>query len=332
LRSGRRGTGRARVRLRNEEEMKMRNVEIEVRVPGPRLPVVLRELVDRLCAGDWERRSTKDGSRFYYVVGAESAGATSSGVDEFRVSEFPAEKPTPDPKQPGALAEWHVRSQVAGKHPNYLERAKRRLERAGVETHVIDGFLAGERNIQEFYKGEFVPDDNGLQALVEFLQAYRISKSAERSMELDDEEINEIEITREKMYLQELCDKFEKMVDRGSQLEAASFSDPQLEEASRCLLYGFYRAAIVLSACAVESTLKDSTGKKWFNTYDELVDTAWWAGKLGPDEKHLAGPAKTIFKKRTDVVHYNWSPKEDDAGEILGVAKEVIEYLRSHPR
>jgi hypothetical protein len=310
----------------------MRNVEIEVRVPGPRLPVVLRELVDRLCAGDWERRSTKDGSRFYYVVGAESAGATSGAVNESWVSEFPAEKPTRDPKQPSPLAEWHVRSQVAGKHPNYLERARRRLERAGVESQAIDRFLAGKGNIQEFFEGRFGQSEKDWETLNEFLKAYRISKSAEPPMELDDEEMNEIEIAREKMYLQELCSKFERMVDRGSQLEAASFSDPQLEEASRCLLYEFYRAAILLSACAVESTLKDSTGKKWFNTYDELVDTAWWAGKLGPDEKHLAGPAKTIFKKRTDVVHHNWSPEEDDAGEILGVAKEVIEYLRSQPR
>jgi hypothetical protein len=49
------------------------NIDIEVRFPGPALPVVLRELVDRLCADDWYRLSTDDGSKFYYVVGEESA-------------------------------------------------------------------------------------------------------------------------------------------------------------------------------------------------------------------------------------------------------------------
>ena len=36
-----------------------------------RLPGVLRELIERLCADDWERFSAEDG-RFYYIVGAPS--------------------------------------------------------------------------------------------------------------------------------------------------------------------------------------------------------------------------------------------------------------------
>ena len=55
----------------------MRNVEIEVRMPGPPLPIVLRELVDRTCADAWQRLSTEGGSRFYYIVGEEAVAKVS---------------------------------------------------------------------------------------------------------------------------------------------------------------------------------------------------------------------------------------------------------------
>lgn len=47
-----------------------------------------------------------------------------------------------------------------------------------------------------------------------------------------------------------------KIVDRWEQLERLPFDDPQLEEASKAFLYGFYRASVVLCASAVETELK----------------------------------------------------------------------------
>lgn len=58
------------------------------------------------------------------------------------------------------------------------------------------------------------------------------------------------------------------------------FADPQLEEASRCYLYGFSRAAVVLAVAAVETQLKRVTVKDWFEKYKELIETAVWSGDL----------------------------------------------------
>src|SRR5437667_159349 len=113
----------------------MRNAEIEVRMPGPDLPVVLRELVDRICADDWHRLSTQDGAKFYYVVGEEAAQLHRDGPLHFAISEFPGAGPSDGPKQAGPIAEYILHSQVAAKHPNYLQRARRRLEQAGVTAN-----------------------------------------------------------------------------------------------------------------------------------------------------------------------------------------------------
>jgi len=46
--------------------MKTKTVEAHL---GPPLPRVLRELADKLIAGDWVRYATTDGSSAYYIAG-----------------------------------------------------------------------------------------------------------------------------------------------------------------------------------------------------------------------------------------------------------------------
>jgi hypothetical protein len=218
-----------------------------------------------------------------------------------------------------------VRSQVAGEHPNYLQHAKRRLEKAGVRAEAIDRFLTGERNGPDLLKG-WRADDEGLETLSHFLEAWQVFSSRGRVPVLGDDDAAEVEIARGKMYLQEICRKYGKMVERGTELEALSFEDPQLEEASRCYLYGFYRAAIVLSASAVESRLKVITGQVWLDNYPELFKGAASRGALNPES---ADWALHVFRQRNKIAHDAWKPQYDDAKEILGIARKIVRELQS---
>jgi hypothetical protein len=301
----------------------MENVQIEVRVPGPRLPVVLRELVEGICADDWHRLSTEDQGRFYYIVGEHAAGVNEADPPNFNISEFPGEKPTESSKPPSPLAEAYVRSQIAGDHPDYLQRARRRLEQAGVNGSIIDVFLKGKNNLSDWPREVFLGEGEMSRAFLDFLEACRVLK--QRPLVLDRQETGEVDITREKIYLKEVCHRYEKMVDRSVELEPLPFEDPQLEEASECFLYGFYRAAVVLSAAAIETHLKAATKKEWFKQYKDLVNSARWQGKL---TNELCESAEFVFKKR-NIVHKDDPVGHDDAQEVLVQARNVINHIKS---
>ena len=116
------------------------------------------------------------------------------------------------------------------------------------------------------------------------------------------------------------------MVNRLEQLQRISFHDAQLEEASRCYLYGFHRASIVLSASAQEAHLKRVTGRE-----DEYVghtaDLIKEALRREIIDNSLAEAARSVFKKRNKVVHENHDPSHDEAKEILALAKGVVSAL-----
>ena len=284
-------------------------------MPGPRLPTVLREVVDKLLADDWCRCSTQDEKQVYYVLGFNNHLAHVSGETQYPVSEFPM------PKQPGPLGEWLARSQVAGTHPNYLERARLRLQQAGVSATAIEGFLFGHTTFSSLPFPDAMPLEQRLALLTQYLEAFRASKGFEHMVHLDRDEIEETRIAREKLCLREISTKYEKIVDRWEQLDPLPLAEPQLEEASRAFLYGFYRASIVLSASALEMQLKRSTGRDWLETYRKLVEEAVRRGKL--NEASAVG-AKHVFQWRRAVVHENAAPTHDDAKEVLSLARKVF--------
>lgn len=306
--------------------MRNEKIELDVRVPGRPLPEVLRELVAKLITDDWSRFSPQDGGSFYYVVGAQAHIESLSGKTKFTVVEFPR------PIEPTPVGESYVRSQTASKHPDYLQRARRRLERLGGPSAVLDKY------IEKYAEGEFdlagwqwkssVSIQERSEALLQLMGALALRVEAEGTHTLDDTEIREVEMAREKMYLQQLTEKYAKMVDRGARLEPISFQDPQLEEASRCYLYGFYRASIVLSAAAVEMHLKRSLGKREdsFHKFNDLVAEAESNNKLTRD---LSGSAIEISRIRNPVAHAGSESDHDNAILILGLAKEVIHHLQS---
>jgi hypothetical protein len=297
-------------------------MDVEVRMSQHSLANVLSELVDRLVADDWCRFSTGDGSRHYYEIGFEAAHAGRTGDADFRVLEWPA----PNPISP--LAEWYSRSQVASKHPDYAQQARRRLESLGVPSAAIDGVEQGDFDFNGWRWNDSATRDQQFEALQFFLQALNIRGQKVSTAEIDHVEQNEVDAGRQKLFLQEVAAKFRRLLDEISAHDPVDCHDPTLEEASKCFLYGFYKATIVLSAEAVDECLKKATDKR-DGSYRDRVKTAFCQGKLGKNYKDLGQPTEALFDKRRDVVHNYWRPTEDEAGQILGMAKKVVDHLKA---
>ena len=100
--------------------------------------------------------------------------------------------------------------------------------------------------------------------------------------------------------------------------------DCQLAEATKCFLCGFNRAAAVLSASAVESRLKRISGFDRFATFAELVAAARRAAGFS---ERIGDYARRVFAKRNAVVHQGTEPAQEDAGEVVTLARSALSDL-----
>lgn len=179
------------------------------RAKGPKLPVVLKEITEKLLRDDWYRMSTEDGARKYHIVGCADQEADLHGEGDFCRFEFPM------PTKPGPLSQWHVRSQLADNKPaNFLKGARQNIERAGVPPAAIDRLLAGEDDLSDFKFRREVSADERLKLLLNYFQAARLNFPDAQSVELDSDELEEASIEREKVCLKELTKRYSKIVDR----------------------------------------------------------------------------------------------------------------------
>jgi hypothetical protein len=303
----------------------MQTRRAEASTPGPRLPVALKEITERLLQDDWYRVSTEDRARKYYIVGCADQAADLDGEGAFSRLEFPI------PTKAGPLSEWHVRSQLADNKPgHFLKGARQNIERAGAQPAAIDRFLAGETDdLSELKFDREVSADERLKLLSTYLQAARLNFPDAQSVKLDSDEEEEASIEREKVCLKELADRYSKIVDRWEQLERLRFNDPQLEEASRTFLYGFYRASVVLCASAVETQLRhivpSAPGVSADAGPSYLIHSAQEAKLIS---LYLAEIAKDLFRFRNRVVHDNQEPSHDEAKKWLGSARMLVKTLR----
>lgn len=147
-------------------------------------------------------------------------------------------------------------------------------------------------------------------------------------MDIEDAELRdsqkEIEVARQKNALQEVAEKFKKMLDRWERLEPLEFLDDQVAEATRCFLYGFNRAAIVLCASALERRLKRIARVDYFGKYAELVDQALPESDY---ERWAVQYAKEVFQMRNAVVHHDRNPSLKEAQEALDKTRKVLSEL-----
>jgi hypothetical protein len=300
----------------------MRTKRADVSMPGPGLPTVLKEITDRLLRDDWCRMSTEDGARKYYIVGCDDQAADLGAEADFSRWEFPI------PTKHSLFSEWAARSQLAENSPlNYLNRARRSLERAGVSTAAIERFLAGDKDdLSEWTFDPVLSVEERSRLCSNFFQAVRLNCSDAESIELDRDEVAETNIEREKICLAEVTNKYSKIVDRWEQLERLSFDDLQLGEASKTFLYGFYRASVMLCASAVETQMKRLvTSAPERASAFELIDAAERANLIAPD---LARHARDLFRTRNRVAHDNRDLLHDEAKEVLVVARMLVAKLQ----
>jgi len=118
---------------------------------------------------------------------------------------------------------------------------------------------------------------------------------------------------------------------------------PSITEASRCYLYGFFRGTVLLSASAVETTLRrvlsptaiERIDARLPGAFKRLVDESISAHLLGEsrrigEEPVLATYSRLLFDTRNRVAHGGYDPQMTAAEEMLHKGREIVEFVRQH--
>lgn len=307
--------------------------------PDPPLGPVLQEIASLLVADDWMRCATADDSSFYYIVGMTAHEAERSGGPDHMCLSVPHSAPV------STLGEYQAHGQVAAPRSldYYTRRAASTLVASGVDRELLNRFINGSSSDLSFLHG-FVgaPGTDTFQALSDLLEAMVLAKGLEPAA-TEAQKRAELATAVQKLYLRELSQLYPGVVERASVLEVLDFSDPQLNEASRCYLYGFFRGAVVLSASALESNLRlaiepsgvdraERGARRNRGFFNLLVDEAESQGLLGSrvrpgEESPFVSYSRRIFEERTKVVHKNVVPRKELAEELLTKARQVVEHL-----
>lgn len=274
-----------------------------------RLQVVMKDIADKLIADDWFEMCSPDGSGSYYVIGASEYDADVR--DDYTLV-------VTSKTRPGPMGEHVMRSQVAGHHRDYLKDARRRLERSGISASAIDRFMTDDKDALPELFSRFGQDP---EPVLDFLEAFRISRGA---LDLDQKEEQQTDVVREKLCLREIIARFGKIVGRWERLERLPFEDEHLEEASRAYLYGFYRAAVTLSASSLEKHFRRLARVDWIDSYEDLITKAASAIGLG---RTFQDQAKDVFRLRNKVVHEGHVPSHDESSEALFKARGLLAQI-----
>jgi hypothetical protein len=299
-----------------------------VSVTPKALPGVVKEIVGALVAGDWTRYADDSGDHFYYVIRERDRALETQEHRDFNnlfilgVSEA------------GAFEDWFIRAALAEEPTDRLATMRKRIVAAGVDPQFLEAVIVASRSahsqdeirrVLDEWMPRFVTTDlDGLNAL---LEALRIDRVRQRQIFVADSHRPAIRDALEMRFLRELAERFPKVVKRATEFDWLSFSDPQIREASRCYLYGFFRAAVLVSAAALEDRLKSITGIETLATYDALVDSAFGvAGTSGFDPARALG-LKELFKLRNRIAHSGAEATQEDAARALDLVRETFETL-----
>lgn len=286
---------------------------------GPQFTTVVKEIVDRLVNGDWLRLRSVDGKRFYYIVGEDAWKDDESSGDTYGVTSEGEQEYT-------KLGKHFAKEAIADSVPveEQISQAESNLRRNGIDPSAAREYLARRISFSEVEIDFSYPDPLG--AWVDFLEVHLLSKAARGNLSIDVSK--EVEMGREKFHLRELAERYRKIVKRARRLDRLSVRDSQLAEASRCYLYGFHRASIVMAAAALERHLKQVTGIEFIKHYEDLVTTARNQKLLGRDDALKVASMK-VFNLRTEVVHKDLRANHATAQKVLDLARKVIEHLSS---
>jgi len=119
-------------------------------------------------------------------------------------------------------------------------------------------------------------------------------------------------------------------IERSEGLELLTFSDPLLEEATRCFLYQFHRATVLLCSTAVETKLKSLFPDRDLFYEAKFVDKSYYkllvseAVRLKFLPEALQEAAARVFAQRHSVAHSGTDPGVDLAQEVLVATRLVM--------
>ena len=286
------------------------------------LPEIAKEIVLALLDGDWARYSDDSGKHFYYIIGERDHGIEVNDLHAFN-NMLVFRKYEPD-----AFENWYIQAALAEEPPDRLARARKRVVEAGVDPAFFDAVIEATdlRPILEELMPQFVRNDNW-DALITVLEAVRIERTRQRHIFVSQSDRPGLREALEARFLKELMERFPKVVKRAAGFDWLPFSDPQLREAIRCYLYGFFRAAILVAVAALESRLKKIAVVERLENYEWLVDFVFGdAGVCGKDAVRVSA-LKDLFRLRNKVAHEGAEPKREEAEGALVLVRSTIETL-----
>ena len=293
------------------------------------LPAVVKEIATAVLAGDWTRYADESGDRFYYVLRESDHQSEVAEMIAFR-NMLVFEKPAAD-----VFEEWYIRAALAEAPPDHWARARAAAVASGVEPRLVDSVIAAARSdasqsrLREVLD-EWLPHllaDDRLDDLLALLAAIRIERTRSGELFLSESERPALRRAFEARFLRELAERFPKVVGRACTFETLSFSNPQLREATRCYLYGFFGAAVLVSVAAVEARLKSVARVDRVDGYHGLVDAVFGAAGACGDDPATASALKDLFALRNRVAHDGVSPSAERAGEALILVRNTLERL-----
>jgi hypothetical protein len=292
------------------------------------LPTVVREIVEALLAGDWTRYSEESGRHFYYIIREQDHNLEVNHRCSF------GHMLTFGKYEPDAFEDWYMRSALAEEPPDRLAKARKRVAAAGIDPKFFDAVIEACRSAQspgdlgrvfEDWMPRFV--DSRFEALNAVLEGLRIDRVRRKEIFVSESDRPEIRAALEGRFLKELSERFPKVVDRATGLDWLSFSDPQVREACRCYLYGFFRATVLVAAAGLEARLKKVGCVEVVSTYDALVDSVFGlAGACGADAARSSA-LKEVFRFRNRIAHDGAEPQRDEAAQVLDVVRDTLEAL-----
>ena len=285
------------------------------------LPAVTKEIVTALLAGDWSRHSDDSGNHFYYIIRERDHGIEIDDHSAFSNMQIFGKY------EPDAFEDWYIRAALAEEPPDRLAKARKRFAAVGGDPAFFDAVIAAVKTDRAgaILREQLDSKPLGLDALLAICEAVRIERTHQKYSFVSESDLPGLHRALEARFLKELTERFPKVVKRAKGFEWLSFRDPQLREAVRCFLYGFFRAAILLAAAALESRLKTVTGVERLDKYEVLVDLVFGdAGACGKDAAR-ASALKDLFQLRNKVAHENYEPEQKDVEEKLILVRDTLE-------
>ena len=279
----------------------------------PDLPAVTREIVNALLAGDWKRYSDDSGSHYYYIIREQDYGVE---VDAGRAF---ANMLVFDKIEPDAFEHWYVRATLAEEPADRLSKACKQFVAAGGDPAHFDKTIAefregktGSKDILELFNGN-------MDLLLALASAVQIERTREEKICVSESDRPGLRRTLEARFLCELTEKFPKVVKRAAEFDWLSFRDPQLREATRCYLYGFRRAAILVAVATLERCLKTVAGN---GKFPALVDSVFG------DDVVLARALGDLYLFRNVVAHEGREPQQEETTNALILVRDTISKLK----